>query len=86
MAQFPEYQVRGEIVRIVRRDSGHLEVLLLVRGRGYDPDDPRTFLHLTVVDRLRRVTSRKLAPGSEVVGTIIMTARFLEDVARPHPG
>ena len=84
MAQFPEYQVRGEIERIVRRETGLVEVLLRIRGRDYDPGDTRTFLHLTVVDRLLRTATRKLGPGSDVVGTIIMTARFLADVARPH--
>jgi len=84
MARAPEYQVRGEIERIVRRESGHLEVLLRVRGRDFDPEDTRTFLHLTVVDRLRRTDARRLRVGSEVMGTVIMTARFLEEVARPY--
>lgn len=84
MTGLPEYQLRGEIRRIVRRESGLCEVLLLVRGRTYDPDDPRTFLHLTVVDRLRRTVLRHLRVGDEVVGTVIMTARFLEESPRPH--
>jgi len=82
--RFPEYQVRGEIIRIVRRESGYVEVLLRIRGRDSDPEDTRTFLHVSVVDRLRRTVSRRLVSGSEVVGTIIMTARFLEEFPRPH--
>ena len=84
MSGLSEYQVRGEIRRILRRSSGHREVLLLVRGRNFDSDDPRTFLHLNVVDRLRRTLTRRLAEGDDIVGTVFMTARFLEDFPRPH--
>jgi hypothetical protein len=79
----PGIHVRGEIRRIAPRPGGSPEVLLRVSGRSSTPDDPRTFIHLRVVDRLRRTTMRRLGPGAEVTGTIIMTARFLEDAETP---
>jgi hypothetical protein len=75
--------LRGEIRRIVEGPAGAPEVLLRVRGRAWAAEDPRTFVHLRVVDRLRQTIRRHLGPGSEVTGTVIMTARFLEDSERP---
>lgn len=75
--------LRGEIRRIAQGPAGAPEVLIRVRGRSFAAQDPRTFVHLRVVDRLRQTTRRHLGPGAEVTGTVIMTARFLEDSERP---
>lgn len=84
MNSYPENQVRAEIRRIVPGPGGAPEVLLRIRGRKYSPEDPRTFLHIKVVDRLRWVTRLRLAPGTELGAAILMTARFIEELPRPE--
>lgn len=80
MIRYPEYHLRGEIRRILRRDPAP-EILLRIRGPRYDPDRPETFLHVRARDRNGR--GKSLGVGREVTVLLLATVEFLEERERP---
>lgn len=80
MIRYPEYHLRGEIRRILRREPSP-EILLRIRGQSYDPDRPETFLHVRARDRSGR--GRALGVGREVTLLLLATVDFLEEREKP---
>lgn len=81
MLRLPEYQLAGEIRRILRTGPP-AEILLRVHGPGFDPARPETALLVRALDPRGRAYSRRGAASVRVL--LVVTVDFVEQSERPE--